>query len=93
TTPCAALDMVGNVWEWGRDYWSENIYQERAASEVIDPINAEISGARVVRGASWDTNRSSARCACRYRFEPDYFNYIIGFRLVRSPDFLPRKTG
>jgi hypothetical protein len=37
---------------------------------------------RVLRGGSWYLSRDGARCAYRYRFNPDYSNTDIGFRVV-----------
>ena len=70
-SPCGALDMAGNVWEW-------------CLNEYGIPERSGIEGdaARVVRGGSWSYGRDSARCACRYYFAPDDRNFDIGFRLV-----------
>jgi formylglycine-generating enzyme required for sulfatase activity len=42
----------------------------------------EKSVERVLRGGAWYYNRRSARCACRGRLIPDYFDSSVGFRVV-----------
>ncbi len=36
---------------------------------------------RAVRGGSWDVDRRGARCACRFRFVPGFFD-DVGFRVL-----------
>ncbi len=85
-SPCGALDMVGNVWEWCADAWQADLYARRAGEgEVRDPLAREGAAARVVRGGSWYDARSSVRCAVRYGLGPGYFGNNIGFRVALSP--------
>jgi formylglycine-generating enzyme required for sulfatase activity/energy-coupling factor transporter ATP-binding protein EcfA2 len=45
---------------------------------------------RVLRGGSWNYDRNYARCAARGRSVPDYFDSLVGFRVVSpgsSSDF------
>jgi hypothetical protein len=69
-SPCGALDMSGNVWEW-------------CLNEYENPECAGIDGTngRVVRGGSWRFNLSRARAAYRYFSGPDYCGYDVGFRV------------
>jgi formylglycine-generating enzyme required for sulfatase activity len=39
-------------------------------------------GGRVLRGGSWYYSRDYARCAARYRYDPDNSSHSIGFRCV-----------
>jgi formylglycine-generating enzyme required for sulfatase activity len=39
---------------------------------------------RVLRGGSWNLNQWNARCKYRVRYDPDSFDYHVGFRVVVS---------
>ncbi len=74
-------DMSGNVWEWVEDCWNENY--EGAPSDG----SAWLSGKceiRVLRGGSWNNGGGYARCANRIWVGPDYRDFVIGFRCVRT---------
>jgi formylglycine-generating enzyme required for sulfatase activity len=60
-------DMLGNVWEWCMDKWSE------------DP-GAPASAVRVIRGGSWRGDAGIVRAAYRYGLVPGYRGYYLGFR-------------
>jgi formylglycine-generating enzyme required for sulfatase activity len=87
-SPCGALDMAGNVWEWTHSRWGRTGalrpdygYPYRWEDGREDPGGPDL---RVVRGGSWFDNQRDARCACRLRSVPDYYNYFLGFRVVVS---------
>ena len=44
-----------------------------------------LTGARVLRGGSFNNNPDNVRCAYRNRNDPDNRNHNIGFRVVASP--------
>jgi len=89
-SPYVILDMSGNVWEWTRSLWGKNWgkpeygypYQPGADRENLQAPRDML---RVLRGGSFDNDRSHVRCASRYRFNPNLRLVDLGFRLVVSP--------
>ena len=84
-------DMHGNVWEWCRDAWSEDIYKTRG-QETVDPANLDIeeSARRVVRGGSWGIRAQRCRAACRRRNNPGGVWSSGGFRLIAGQELVLR---
>jgi len=78
-SPCGALDMAGNVWEWCQSLYQPYPYQADDGREDL-----EADGPRVRRGGSWLSDAGDARCAYRYWYVPEVFNPFIGFRVVLS---------
>ena len=75
-SPCGALDMAGNVWEWCLNRYDKPM--------ETDPGS---DARRVVRGGSWYGGREDARCAFRHG-NPPGFRFYLGFRvLCVSPIF------
>lgn len=71
--PCGALDMAGNVWEWTADSYAA--YQRFASSQVDETR-------RMIRGGSFDSDRSLLRCSARSKADPEGHELNIGFRVV-----------
>jgi formylglycine-generating enzyme required for sulfatase activity len=78
-SPCGALDMAGNVWEWTGSLYRPYPYQSEDGRNSPDG-----EGLRVLRGGSWFNHRRLARCVFRYRNGPDRFLMGFGFRVVVS---------
>ncbi|MDJ0837580.1 MAG: formylglycine-generating enzyme family protein [Acidobacteriota bacterium] len=69
-------DMHGNVWEWCRDWYSDEQRQ------LIDPLGPDRGLRRVVRGGSWSDPARICRSANRFRGESDRRGWVLGFRVV-----------
>ncbi len=99
TCPPNALglyDVVGNVWEWTRDWYNNEIRRRDSNRDLPSiPSDAEATAQgpeqtyKVLRGGAWDTSASDHfDLASRLRYAPGMSNYRTGFRcvVVRNPD-------
>jgi len=76
-SPYGALDIAGNVWEWVNDWY------DAYPGSTVD--NSEYGTKyRVLRGGSWYNVINGIRSAIRYRNNPTYTNYSVGFRCAMS---------
>ncbi len=73
------FDMSGNVWEWIRDWYGDNYYDESPES---DPSGPDTGSFRVFRGGSWFNPVGYCRAANRSGFRPGNRTVYFGFRLV-----------
>jgi formylglycine-generating enzyme required for sulfatase activity len=79
-SPCGALDMIGNVWEFTADTYDDSVAPGAPrAGEAPDPNR------RAVRGGSWRYDPVCTRCADRNSRPLESRMDDVGFRCARSP--------
>ena len=78
-TPEGIYDLAGNVWEWCRDWFGEDL-----GSGETDPFGPPTGSVRVLRGGSFHSSRDTLRGTHRYQFSPSDRDDYIGFRVVWS---------
>ena len=74
------FDMHGNVWEWCQDNWHDN-YNGAPADGSAWRAGAD-TGARVLRGGSWNYYAFVLRAASRGRYASNLRHANFGFRVV-----------
>jgi len=83
-------EMAGNVWEWTRSLWGEDLgepsfgypYDPNDGREAIDAPDEVL---RVLRGGGFADGAGLARCSARVRYLPGSRGRGGGFRLLLSP--------
>jgi formylglycine-generating enzyme required for sulfatase activity len=81
-SPCGALDMAGNAWEWVADLYDRQYYTYALNRNPLGPASG--TGERILRGGAWDSSSRHLRASYRnatHCFGP---NYRAGFRCARS---------
>ena len=71
-------DMIGNVYEWCRDW--DGAYP---TGSVTDPAGPSSGSSRVLRGGTWGRGARYCRSAGRSRLDPTYRG-IFGFRVAMA---------
>jgi formylglycine-generating enzyme required for sulfatase activity len=77
------FNMTGNVWEWVRDWYSENAYM----LDGVNPVGPDKGEYRVLRGGSWhNAYPRFLRAAARGSVRPAYDIDNYGFRVAAPQD-------
>lgn len=78
-SPYGCLDMAGGVWEWTSSLFKPYPYNPTDGRE-----NPHAAGRRVARGGSFGGEPEIAHAAYRFRPEPAFRHYYLGFRCAKS---------
>lgn len=82
-TPDGFLDLAGNAAEWVLDRYATQ-YPDADQIDPQGPDAAQATGARVVRGGSYDSPMAWLRGAARGAYLPNERRPSLGFRCARS---------
>jgi formylglycine-generating enzyme required for sulfatase activity len=76
-SPFGVHDLVGNVWEWVKDWYAENSYESGPTRDPQGPLHGSF---RVLRGGGWRGGPLELRTGYRGWDEMSYWGPMLGFR-------------
>lgn len=76
-SPYGVYDLVGNVWEWVRDWYAEDYYRTMPSQDPQGPLRGTF---RVLRGGDWTQGPLELRASYRAWDEMTYWGPSVGFR-------------
>ena len=77
-------DMMGGVWEWVADWYSESYYQKSPINNPQGPTTRQ--SWRVIRGASWVDDENMFRVTIRFAGLSDPTeHFLVGGRCAYTP--------
>jgi formylglycine-generating enzyme required for sulfatase activity len=76
-SPYGVHDLVGNVWEWVKDWYGEDSYASGPTRDPQGPLHGSF---RVLRGGGWRGAPLELRTGYRGWDEMTYWGPMLGFR-------------
>lgn len=76
-SPYGVFGLVGNVWEWVKDWYAEDFYASAPSHDPQGPLRGSF---RVLRGGDWSQGPLELRASYRGWDEMTYWGPTLGFR-------------